>query len=43
MKLSQLLSHPVRTRGRFLPWTAVSLLTPLRRALLWESRRRVSP
>lgn len=43
MKFSQVLSHPIRTRGRFLPWTAVPMLAPLRRALLWESRRRVAP
>lgn len=41
-KLSQVLSHPIRTRGRFLPWSAAPTLAPLRRALLWESRRRVS-
>ncbi len=39
-KLSQLLSHPVRARGRRLPWAAVPELEPLRHALLWESRRR---
>ncbi|CAN5727826.1 hypothetical protein BH23GEM9_BH23GEM9_32510 [soil metagenome] len=39
-KLSQLLSHPIRTRGRRLPWAAACRLAPLRRALLWQSRRR---
>ena len=42
-KLSQLLSHPFRARGRLLPWGAAPLLTPHRHALLWESRRRTSP
>lgn len=39
-KLSQILSHPIRTRGRRLPWSAVSGLAPLRRAVLWQSHRR---
>jgi ubiquinone/menaquinone biosynthesis C-methylase UbiE len=38
-KLSQLLSHPVRGRGRRLPWAEAPTLLPLRHALLWESRR----
>lgn len=39
-KLSQVLSHPIRSRRRWLPWTAAPALRPLRHALLWESRRR---
>ena len=39
-KLSQLFSHPVRTRGRRLPWHAVPSLVPMRWSGLWESRRR---
>ncbi len=42
MKLSQVLAHPIRTRGRTLSWKVVPMLAPLRRALLWESRRRVA-
>ena len=42
MKLGQLLSHPMRSRGRSLPWDAVPMLVPLRSAFLWESRRRVA-
>lgn len=41
-KLSQLLSHPVRARGRSLPWAAAPELIPLRRAVLWQSRQRRS-
>ncbi len=40
-KLSQVLSHPVRTRGRRLPWHAAPSLVPMRSAVLWESRRRI--
>lgn len=40
-KLSQVLSHPWRTRGRFLPWGAAPLLVRHRHAGLWESRRRM--
>jgi ubiquinone/menaquinone biosynthesis C-methylase UbiE len=39
-KLSQLLAHPVRSKQRRLPWAATTELVPLRRALLWQSRRR---
>ena len=39
-KLSQLLAHPVRSKRRHLPWTASAELAPLRRTLLWQSRRR---
>lgn len=41
-KLGQLLSHPIRARGRSLPWRAAPALSPLRRAVLWQSRRRCS-
>jgi ubiquinone/menaquinone biosynthesis C-methylase UbiE len=39
-KLSQFLSHPIRARGRFLPWAAVPQLAPGSRVALWQSRRR---
>jgi ubiquinone/menaquinone biosynthesis C-methylase UbiE len=39
-KLSQLLSHPVRSWGRRNPVSSASLLKPLRHALLWRSFRR---
>jgi ubiquinone/menaquinone biosynthesis C-methylase UbiE len=39
-KLSQLFSHPLRSRGRSLPWSAVSPLGHLRHAGLWQSRYR---
>ncbi len=39
-RLSQFLSHPVRARGRVLPWSAVSELLPRSSAALWQSRRR---
>jgi ubiquinone/menaquinone biosynthesis C-methylase UbiE len=39
-RLSQLFSHPLRSRGRFLPWSAVSPLRHLRHAGLWQSRSR---
>lgn len=39
--VAQLLAHPVRSFGRRLPWAAVPLLAPERRALLWTARRRV--
>jgi ubiquinone/menaquinone biosynthesis C-methylase UbiE len=38
--LSQLLSHPVRSFTRRLPWRAVPELRPYRTAVLWSSRRR---
>lgn len=41
-KLSQLMSHPIRASGRFLPWWAAPSLIPHRHALLWECRRRDS-
>ena len=40
-RASQLLSHPVRSFGRFIPWRAVPELRPRRHALLWASRVRV--
>jgi ubiquinone/menaquinone biosynthesis C-methylase UbiE len=41
-RLNQLLSHPVRSRGRWLPWQAVPELVPSRNALLWASRVKVA-
>jgi SAM-dependent methyltransferase len=38
-RLSQLLAHPIRTRGRSLPWSTASL-TALRHVGMWQSRRR---
>lgn len=40
-RVSQLLSHPVRSAGRRLVWGAASRLLPHRSALLWASRVRV--
>jgi ubiquinone/menaquinone biosynthesis C-methylase UbiE len=40
--LNQLLSHPMRSGGRQLPWTAVPDLVPSRKAVLWETRRKGS-
>lgn len=37
---SQILSHPIRTRGRRLPWHAVPELVTERDAVLWKCRRR---
>ncbi len=38
-KLSQVMAHPIRTMGRWLPWHSARL--PLRRhALLWQTRSR---
>jgi ubiquinone/menaquinone biosynthesis C-methylase UbiE len=37
--LSQALSHPLRSRGRRVPWEAAPELRPERSALLWCSRR----
>jgi SAM-dependent methyltransferase len=39
--LSQLLSHPVRSFGRRLPWRSATGLRRGRTALLWSARRRV--
>jgi SAM-dependent methyltransferase len=38
--LSQLLSHPVRSLGRRIPWRSAGALEPHRTALLWSARRR---
>jgi ubiquinone/menaquinone biosynthesis C-methylase UbiE len=38
--LAQLLAHPVRSRGRRLPWGAVPHLRRERAAVLWSLRRR---
>ena len=38
--LSQLVSHPVRSFGRRIPWRENGLFEPHRTALLWGSRRR---
>jgi len=38
--LSQLLSHPVRSFGRRLPWQGADLFERQRTALLWTARRR---
>ena len=40
-RLSQLLSHPIRSRGRSLPWRAAAALAPRRRAGLWQSHWRL--
>jgi hypothetical protein len=40
---SQLLSHPMRTRGRRLPWHAVPGLRVTRQAILWKARRKELP
>jgi SAM-dependent methyltransferase len=42
-RASQLLSHPVRSWGRRLPWHAVPELVPERHALLWASRVKAGP
>jgi len=39
--LAQLLAHPVRSRGRALPWGAVPELVRERSAVLWAARRKV--
>ena len=36
--VNQLLSHPVRSFGRRLPWKAAPELVPQRQAILWASR-----
>ncbi|MFI5169305.1 MAG: class I SAM-dependent methyltransferase [Vicinamibacterales bacterium] len=42
-RASQLLSHPVRSWGRRLPWRAVPQLVPGRHALLWATRVKAGP
>jgi SAM-dependent methyltransferase len=39
-RVSQLLSHPVRARGRRLPWHAAPELVTGRHAVLWAARRK---
>jgi ubiquinone/menaquinone biosynthesis C-methylase UbiE len=39
-RLSQILSHPIRSRGRVLPWRSTQRLAPRRRAGLWQSHWR---
>jgi ubiquinone/menaquinone biosynthesis C-methylase UbiE len=39
-KLNQLFSHPVRSRGRVIPWSAAAALAPRSHAGLWQSRWR---
>lgn len=39
---SQLLSHPIRTHGRRLPWSVVPELRTERDAVLWKARRKVT-
>ena len=40
--LSQLFAHPLRTRGKPLPWASVPELELVRHAGLWQMRRRSS-
>lgn len=40
---SQLLSHPMRTRGRRLPWQVVPELRVTGAAILWKARRKELP
>ncbi len=37
-RASQLLSHPIRSFGKSLPWRAIKSLKRIRRRLLWASR-----
>jgi ubiquinone/menaquinone biosynthesis C-methylase UbiE len=39
---SQLLSHPIRTRGGRLPWSAVPELKVWRDRVLWKARRKLA-
>jgi ubiquinone/menaquinone biosynthesis C-methylase UbiE len=41
-RLSQVLSHPVRSRGRSVPWSAVEELRLRRWTPLWATRQRTS-
>jgi ubiquinone/menaquinone biosynthesis C-methylase UbiE len=41
--VSQLFAHPLRTRGRPLPWRAVPELRLSRHAGLWQMRRKAGP
>jgi SAM-dependent methyltransferase len=40
--LNQLLSHPIRSGGRRLPWQAAPDLVPACNALLWAARRKAN-
>jgi SAM-dependent methyltransferase len=40
--VNQLLSHPVRSSHRGLPWAAVPDLVPARNAVLWAARRKAA-
>lgn len=40
--IAQHLAHPVRSFARRLPWDAQPLLVPVRRAVLWSMRRKMS-
>jgi ubiquinone/menaquinone biosynthesis C-methylase UbiE len=40
--LSQLLSHPIRSFGRRIPWRSAPLLPRHRTAILWSARRRAA-
>ena len=39
---NQLLSHPIRSFGRSLPWADAQFLRPHRKRLLWSSRVKIS-
>ena len=39
-RVAQRLAHPVRSRGRTLPWRAVPELAPFRSAVLWGVRKK---
>jgi ubiquinone/menaquinone biosynthesis C-methylase UbiE len=41
-RISQALSHPIRSRGRSIPWAQVPALVPKRWAVLWASRTRAT-
>jgi ubiquinone/menaquinone biosynthesis C-methylase UbiE len=41
--VNQLLSHPIRSFGRRLPWQAAPELVPQRNAVLWASRLKQKP
>lgn len=40
-KMSQLLAHPVRSFGRWLPWSSTPELRRYRHAVLWGTRRKI--
>ncbi len=42
-KLSQFLSHPIRSFGRRMPWRGEARFGPPRRALLWHARPAAGP